>query len=163
MATETQWQQSSNQTLAREIRPLLEEAYGPLPANDAWLTQLVGAIRGETETMADAVVLAAWAFEDNPALTEEAATALESEAARPVLVRLVAELARIVLLDEATASQILRHLQHHFVEEHDWAEEVVKAPIRAALTGRRDGPPLAAVMALLGREQCMRRIAAHLR
>ena len=163
MATESQWQQSSNQTLARDLRPLLEEAYGPLPANEAWLRQLVGTIRDEMETTADAVALAAWAFEDEPALTEAAAAALESEVARPVLVRLVAELARIVLLDEPTAAQILRHLQRHFEEEHDWTAEQVTAPIRAALTGRDDGPPLPAVMALLGRERCMRRVAAHLR
>lgn len=163
MATDASWDQSSDRALARELQPLLEEAYGSLPPNEAWLVQLVGAIRGEMTSLMDAVPLAAWALSDDFTLSANAQAALETEAARPVLVQLVAELARVVLLDETTATHILRHLQSHFAEEHGWTSAQVKAPIRAALTGRGDGPPLPSVMALLGRERCMRRIAASLR
>lgn len=163
MASDMQWQQRSDRGLARELGPLLEEEYGPLPPNEAWLTQLIHVIRGEMETAADVVPLAAWAFGDEPLRTEEAAATLETNAARSVLVRLVAELARIVLLDEPTATHILQHLRNHFGEEQGLIITEVEAPIRAALTGRHDGPPLPPVMALLGRERCMRRIAAVLR
>ena len=163
MATDATWQQSSDRALARELHPLLEEAYGALPPNEAWLVQLVGAIRGEMTSLADAVPLAAWALSDDVTLTPAAEAALDMEAAHPVLVQLVAQLSRIVLLDEATAIHILRHLQSHFKQEHGWTSTQVEAPIRAALTGRDDGPPLPPVMALLGRERCMRRIAASLR
>jgi glutamyl/glutaminyl-tRNA synthetase len=163
MASEQQWRQKSDRELASHLGPLLTEAYGTLPSNEAWLEQLVHTVRGEMEAPADAVPLAAWALADEVFPSEEAAAALEGEATRPVLVRLVAELARIVLLDEPTATHILRHLQRYFEEERGWPAAQVKAPIRAALTGRHDGPPLPAVMALLGRERCMRRIAASLR
>ncbi len=115
------------------------------------------------ETTADVVPLAAWAFGDEPVRTKEAVSALETAPARPVLVRLVAELARIVLLDEPTATHILQHLRSHFEDEQGLTAAEVEAPVRAALTGRHVGPPLAPVMALLGRERCMRRIAAALR
>lgn len=163
MARETQWQKNSDQALTRQLRPLLERAYGTLPPNEAWLTQLVHVIRDEMDSAEDAVPLTAWALGDEPELTAEGTTALESEATGPVLVQLVAELARIVLLDEPTASHILRHLQDHFEAEQGWTATQVQAPIRIALTGQLEGPPLPSVMALLGRERCMRRIATTLR
>ena len=163
MATDRQWQQNSDRALARKVRPLLDEAYGALPPNEAWLVQLVHTVRDEMEELEDVVPLAAWAFGDDVDLTEEGKAALESEAAHPVLVQLIAELARIVLLDEPTATHILRHLQDHFAKEKGWTAAQVEAPIRASLAGRPAGPPLPPVMALLGRERCMRRFAASLR
>lgn len=163
MASDATWRQSSDRALARELRPVLDEAYGSLPPNEAWLVQLVGVIRDEMDSMADAVPLAAWALRDDITPTPRAEAALDTEATGPVLVQLVAELARVVLLDQATATHILRHLESHFMDEHGWTASEVKAPIRAALTGRDGGPPLPAIMALLGRERCMSRIAASLR
>jgi glutamyl/glutaminyl-tRNA synthetase len=85
------------------------------------------------------------------------------EPARPVLVHLVAELARVVLLDEATAESILQQLRRHFQNTRTWQARQVYWPIRAALTGAVEGPPLAEIMALLGKEQCLQRAAAVLR
>lgn len=163
MASDSTWQKLSDGALTRELRPLLEEAYGALPTNEAWLVQLVGAIRGEMTTREDAVLLASWALDDEVELSAGAEAMLSTEAVRPVLVQLVAELAQVVLLDRATATHILRQLEERFAETEGWTAAEVDAPIRAALTGREQGPPLPTVMALLGRERCMRRIAATLR
>jgi glutamyl/glutaminyl-tRNA synthetase len=151
----------SDGEIADLIRPYLEEIYGSLPGG-AWLERLAGAIRDDLVRLEDAVALAEWALDDAFALTAEAEATLAEETARPVLVLLLAELARVVLLDEATAASILDGLRAHFRAQQGWQAKQVYWPIRAALSGHVQGPPLSDMMALLGKERCMRRAAAVL-
>lgn len=150
-------QRKSDADLTALARPYLEEAYDLMGVNEAWLEQLMGLMRPEMARLADAPAVAEWALTDTFSYSEAAEQALESEAARPALVRLVAELAHIVLLDEPTAASILENLHRHF------EAAAVDDPIRAALTGRVEGPPLPQAMGLLGKQRCMNRLATILR
>ena len=155
-------EKKSDKELSALIRPYLDEAYGLSDVNEAWLQRLTAVIRPEVVRLAEAVDLAEWALSDFFTFTPEAEAALEMETARPVLVRLVAELARLVLLDPPTATTILDALKRD-VAGPDEAAGAVEKPVRAALTGRLGSAPLPEVMALLGAARCMNRAADVLR
>lgn len=156
-------QQRDDAQLARLVRPHLEEAYAAGEFEDRWLERLVALIRGDMVRLADAVELSEWALSDTFAFSQEAEEALATDAARPVLVRLIAELAHVVLLDEQTAQSILQSMQSQFAAASGWQTRDVYWPIRAALTGRVRGPALHEVMALLGKGRCLERAAVILR
>ena len=147
----------SDADLVALARPFLEEAYDLSAVNEAWLERLIGLIRDDMSRLDEAPALGEWALTDTFSFSEAAEEASDGETARASLVRLVAELAHIVLLDEPTAAAILDNLRQQF------GEDGADLPVRAALTGRIEGPPLAAIMALLGKQRCLNRIAAILR
>lgn len=136
------------------IRPFLEDAYEFLPTDPKWLLVLTRAIRPGLSVYADAVMQAAWAFDGGKELTPEGSAALAQPDARAILTRLVAELAAIVLLDEPTAQVILTALRRAFPPPAD-----VETAVCAALTGHAAGPPLPAVLALMGKQRAMQRLA----
>lgn len=156
-------QRYSDEQLAELIRPFLEEAYGDLPASTEWLVRLTRVIRSQIVRLADAVNAAEWALSENVAYRAQAETALAGEPAHPVLVQLIAELAQLVVLDEPTAQGILVALRARFKERSGWGAQQLFQPIRAALTGDVDGPPLHEIMAVLGKERCLSRLAAALK
>ena len=156
-------QKHSNEKLADLIRPFLEDVYDELPMQNEWLVRLTAVIRDSLHKLEDAVEAAEWAFADNFEIREDAQAALQSQPARPVLTRLVAELAHVVLLDEATAQSILHGLRQSFNESEGWKPPMIFHPIRAALTGQTGGPPLAEIMAILGKNRTLQRIANALR
>ncbi|MCA9993008.1 MAG: glutamate--tRNA ligase [Ardenticatenaceae bacterium] len=153
-------QRLDDEQLTGLLAPFLEEAYGTLPANTAWLRQLTALLRTELVRLADAVDLAEWAFVDTFDYVAEAQAALASPPAGIILPHLIAELAQTVLLDAATAGSILAGLRHRLGQPHGWNQRALFWPIRAALTGRVKGPPLADIMGLLGKQRCMARLAA---
>ncbi|MDX1664540.1 MAG: glutamate--tRNA ligase family protein [Candidatus Promineifilaceae bacterium] len=154
--------EKSDKALSTLIRPYLADAYGLTDVNEAWLQRLTAVIRPEIVRLADAVHLAEWALADFFTFTPEAEAALEMETTRPALVRLVAELARIVLLDVPTATTILDALKRD-LSSPEGSDARVEKPIRAALTGRLGSASLAEIMALLGAARCMNRAADILR
>lgn len=156
-------QQMSDARLARLIRPYLEDAYGLSEVNEGWLERLTALIRDDLSRLEDAVAEAEWALSETFGFTIEAEDALEGEGARMVLVRTVAELAHVVLLDEETARRILEGVRTQFAASHGWEARDVYWPLRAALTGRVHGPALHEVMGLLGKARCMERLAVVLR
>jgi glutamyl-tRNA synthetase len=156
-------QQHSNKRLSEMLRPYLEDAYGSLNATEEWLERLTALVRDELVRLADVVEVAEWALSETFAFSDEAEAALDSDAARVVLISLVAELAAVVLLDEPTAASILNGLERGLAERHGWSKAQVYRPIRAALTGRVQGPPLAELMALLGKGRCLERLGLILR
>lgn len=155
--------QLSDEELAQQIRPYLEDAYGEVPVSSIWLERLAALIRNELNEPGDAVEAAEWAFVETFEYNEHAREALASEPARPVLTRLVAEVAAVVLLDDQTAHSILQNLYASFQASHGWDIERLSQPIGAALTGRVTGLPLPQVMALIGKEGTLQRLGAALR
>ena len=153
----------SNRDLAERIRPFLEEAYDTIPVAGDWLVRLTAVLRTSLTKLEDAIEQAEWAFDDAFEQTAKAQEALASEAAHPVLVHLLAEVATVVILDEQTAHSILNGLRTSFKTSHHWAAKEVLHPIRAALTGRTDGPALPEIMALIGKGQVITRIGNVLR
>ena len=156
-------QRHSDEKLAELIRPFLEDVYDDLPMQQEWLVRLTAVIRDSLNKLEDAVELAEWAFADSFEQSNDAFAALRSESAKPVLTRLVAELAHVVLLDEATAQSILQGLHQSFKEQQGWPPPAVFHPIRAALTGQTGGPPLAEIMAILGKNRTLQRVANAIR
>ena len=152
----------SDEKLAGLLREFLEDAYGSLPMSDEWPIQLTRAIRDELVRLEDVVDSAEWAFDPPPENNEAAAHALAQPAAAPVLTRLIAELATLVLLDDEMANAILQALVKRFKAEMGLKAPEIYHPIRAALTGMVSGPPLPAIMGILGKQRCLQRIAAVL-
>lgn len=144
----------STEALAALVAPYLEDAYEISPAPDAWLLRLTAVIRVRMVKLEDAADLAEWAFSSRALRNAAAAEALRGPLAHPILARLAAELATIVLLDEPTAAAILSALRRDF----DPAE--VERVVTAALLGEVDAWPLAEVMALLGKERTLVRVGA---
>ena len=140
-------------TVAEKTRPYIEEWFGPLPMVDQWQIDLATIIRPQLRHFSDAPDVAGWAFADGWEYTEEAESLLEEERCRPILVSLVAELAHIVLLDHGTAESILAGITNRYPEEPK-----LNAIILSALTGQGDQLPLSAVMAILGKAQCLQRL-----
>ena len=155
--------QRSDAQLSSLVRPFLEDAYPSHSLDDRWLERLVSLIRDDIARLSDAVELSEWALSDAFPFSPDAERALETDSARPVLARLVAELAHVVLLDEQTAQSILHSMRRQFAQSSAWDAQHVYWPIRAALTGRLRGPALHQVMALLGKGRCLQRAAAILR
>jgi nondiscriminating glutamyl-tRNA synthetase len=130
---------------------------------DRWLERLVALIRDEMTRLSDVVELTEWALSETFVFSADAERALQAAPTRPVLARLVAELAHVVLLDEQTARSILQSMQQAFADSFHWEARQVYWPIRAALTGRVRGPALHEIMALLGKGRCLERTAVILR
>jgi len=156
-------QKLSDEKLAELIRPFLEDAYGEMPMQEEWLVRVTAVIREQLAKLEDAIEAAEWAFTDVVYPDDEAEAALAGESARPVLARLVAELAAVVLLDKPTAHSILQGLRRDFKDSHGWPPPAVFHPIRAALAGHIQGPPLAQIMSILGKQRCLQRLAGALR
>ncbi len=155
-------QKINNAALAELVRPFLEDVYDELPLSPEWLVRLTAVIRDGLTKLADAVELSEWAFVDKVRVTENGRKALSLPSAHPVLVRLIAEIAVVVLLDEQTAYIILQNLRHSFHHSHAWSVQEVLQPVRAALTGQTSGPPLHQIMGILGKERVLQRIGAVL-
>jgi glutamyl-tRNA synthetase len=149
--------------LAALLRPFLEDAYGELPVAHDWLVRLTAVLRDRLSKLEDAIELAEWAFIDELNYSQSAREALQTPSARPVLTRLVAELAAIVLLDEQTADSILKSLRQTFQQSEGWGAAKIFHPVRAALTGNTDGPPLPGVMSIIGKARCLQRISHALK
>lgn len=150
--------QLSDDALAEQIRPFLEEAYDRLPAAGNWLPELTALIRPGLVKLEDVIDLAAWAFTDELVLTENGRFALSQQPdARAILTRLLADIANVVLLDEQTAVAILNALQHT-------THNTNLAPlIEAALTGRIKQSPIPKILGIIGKQRALNRLAATIR
>lgn len=152
----------SDEKLAEAIRPFLQEAYDALPADEKWLLRLTAVIRDQLATLSDAVAAAAWAF-TAPEPDENGRLALQSAAAKPALMQLIAEIAPVVLLDAGTARGVLERVHTVLGEREGLAPEQIDRPVRTALCGTPTGAPAPAVMGLLGKEPTLQRLAAALK
>ncbi len=138
--------------------PRLRRAYPQARTRDeGWLTRLIELVRDELTLLDDVVPAACFAF-DACDLTDEARQALASEVAQPVLSSLRADLAGVESLDEEKSAVLLKNLRLRFKQSNRWEARTVMFPIRAALTGSVAGPHLSDVIALLGKEESLRRI-----
>ena len=138
--------------LAEQIRPFLEDAYDYLPAEGNWLPQLASLIRPDLVKLEDAIELAEWAFTDEIRRTDQ----VTPPEARPILARLVAEIAAVVLLDEQTAVAILNAIQ-------PTSPTAIHPIIEAALTGTIKHSPIPKILGIIGKQRALNRLAATIR
>jgi len=145
------------------IRPFLEDAYGDMPLSDDWLVRVTAVIRADIAKLEDAITLAEWAFADDFAYSDNARAILSTEPAHPAILRLITELAALVILDQPTADSILRQMRTDLQAAKGWRAPDIFHPIRAALTGHVAGRPLPEIMGILGKERTLQRLARAIR
>jgi glutamyl-tRNA synthetase len=148
--------------IAQEVAPYLRETYGRDERSQGtayspqiWRELLVEYVREEVDSLDEIPAHAGFVFLDELDYTAEAREVLRAPAARRLLEAFVKKLNALPALRVETASSILQELRVEF-KENLKAREVM-FPVRASLTGALEGPSLAVVMALLGKERCIRR------
>ncbi len=156
-------QRLSDGALTGLIRPFLEDAYGDMPLSDDWLVRVTAVIRADIAKLEDAITLAEWAFADDFAYSDNARAILSTEPAHPAILRLITELAALVILDQPTADSILRQMRTDLQAAKGWRAPDIFHPIRAALTGHVAGRPLPEIMGILGKERTLQRLARAIR
>lgn len=152
----------SDEKLAAEIQPFLEDAYGDMPMSKEWLVRLTAVLRPDLNKLEDAIDLAEWAFSDAFTFSDNARQSLASPPAKAAFTRLIAELAGVVILDQPTAHAILTQMRQDFKSEYGWNPPDIFHPIRAALTGHTQGRPLPELMSILGKQRTLERLGRAL-
>ena len=75
---------------------------------------------------------------------------------------MLAEIAMIVLLDEATANSIIQSVYQRATQTGKLSTEQFEQLIRATLIGRTNGPKLGKILSILGKQRSLERIGAAL-
>ena len=131
-------------------------------APSAWQRTLALAIREESCNLSQAVCSARFAFEDHVERGAVAEEVLAQPYAAQVLTAFIHGLACLGSFDYGPIDASITDLRWRFKASHGIRSRDVMYVIRAALTGRMDGPCLVTVCQLLGREQCIERAQALL-
>jgi nondiscriminating glutamyl-tRNA synthetase len=159
--------ESSTERIAQLVAPYLAEAYGKEEHSEgtvysprAWIELLVESVREEVDSLGQMPAHVAFAFLDELAYTGKAAEALRSPQAGDVLSAFAESVEPLESLDLSTAKAVLQRLRALMKERMNLRPREVLFPVRASLTGTVHGPDLAVVLALLGRDRCVQRIAS---
>jgi len=115
-------------------------------------------VREEVDSLNEIPTRVGFLFRDEIDYTAEAREVLGAPTARTVLETFVEKLNSLPSLDVAKASSVLQELRLRFKEKDNLRAREVMFPVRASLTGALEGPSLAAVIALLGKERCIQRV-----
>jgi glutamyl-tRNA synthetase len=154
---------SGDEELVRRIRELLPHiAGGPevaakLGVDDGWgrLQAAMPGLKDRAKTLLELIDGAAYLTAQRPlALDDKAAKLLDGEA-RDILAQLGP---RFAALQNWTAADLENEVRV-FAEETGAKLGKVAQPLRAALTGRAVSPPVFDVMAVLGRNEALARVA----
>jgi glutamyl-tRNA synthetase len=147
--------QRAPEQLAREVRPFIERAGLPVPADEAWLVRMVATLRERAKTLVELVDFAGFYLKDRIEIDPKAATKfLKTEIAVP-LETLAAELGAIDgdFSETAVQAAFERVLAKFGLKLGQLAQ-----PVRVALTGGTVSPGIYEVIAVLGRERTVARI-----
>jgi glutamyl-tRNA synthetase len=126
--------------------------------DDAMRSRLLAAMPGLKEratTLVDRLDGANFLFAERPLSFDEKATALLDAPGRAALAAVADRLAGLADWTAAGTEQVVRA----YAEEAGLKLGKVAQPLRAALTGRATSPPVFDVLAVLGREESLARIA----
>ncbi len=138
--------------LAEAMKPHLAAA--GLDAGHAYLTRVAALMQDRLAFVSDIVTMGRYFFED-PTTYDEIGVRKRWKADAPALVLAYADrLEALPEFDEALAEDALRAL----AEASEVGAGRIIHPTRLALSGVSAGPGLFAMMALLGRETCVRRM-----
>ncbi|NOT33796.1 MAG: glutamate--tRNA ligase [Candidatus Eisenbacteria bacterium] len=121
------------------------------------LERMLEVVRGNLHTLTDLPVALAPFLDDAPPIAEDAAEALRSERAAPVLAAVANE---VRLLAEWNAEGFRSAVTAAGKAVGAKGRELFQ-PVRAALTGQTHGPELPQLAELLGRDRVMSRLEAH--
>lgn len=134
-------------------------AEGSAHLPQAWLDILLEAMAQEVATVEEMVARSAFAFAERVSeWTREAGEALKGGMAADVMRHVLDTLTEQALVTPESANNYLRLVRHYFRDHRAMRGKLVMFPLRAALTGRMDGPCLGVVMSLLGQWRCRERL-----
>ena len=129
------------------------------PERHRWLREIVGAVRGHLSCMSEITRRVDIFFERDLDIGPDVRKMLQRDQAREVLEALCDRLSRVADLTAVTFGNIAKELAMALgVKGKD-----LYLPIRAALTGRLEGPELRSVLPILGKEECIKRIKKALK
>jgi glutamyl-tRNA synthetase len=134
-------------------RPFLRE-HGLTQVDEVRLRQAVPLIRERARTYDDAAVHLDFYFREPPLLEQKAKQKCLKPAAADYLEGVHDRLAECASWDAATLEAALRE----WIEARGLKLKQVAQPVRVAVTGRTWSPPLFDVLAVLGRDSCLRRL-----
>ena len=137
---------------AASVRPFLADR--GLTADDATLIPAIAGIRARARTLKDAANELDYYFREPPALDPKAGALLTPEACARL-----AELAQALGGIDTWSGPALEEFVRTWSEARGLAMKDVAQPARVALSGRGATPPLFEVMAVLGKERSIARLA----
>jgi glutamyl-tRNA synthetase len=124
-------------------------------ATRAQLLQAMPSLKERAKTLIELVDSAYFIFADRPLQIEPKAAAQLSAENRELIGRLRAALETVTPWNAETTEAAMRSL----AEANNLKLGAVAQPLRAALTGRTTSPGIFDVLAVLGREECLARLA----
>ena len=119
------------------------------------LTIAMPGLKERAKTLVELLDSAGYLYATRPLQLEEKAAALLDDDARKRIGLLAASLAGVADWSAASTEAAVRT----FAEEHSLKLGQVAQPLRAALTGKSTSPGLFDVLAVLGRDECLARLA----
>ncbi|RDJ24196.1 glutamate--tRNA ligase [Bosea caraganae] len=154
--------QSDDRDLLAALKTILPEigaahGLGPTlsPELEAKLLAAMPGLKERAKTLVELLDSASYLFAKRPLALDQKAAILLDESARQRMPDLAAKLAAVNDWTSAPLEAVVRS----FAETHALKLGQVAQPLRAALTGRAMSPGLFDVMAVLGREETLARLA----
>ena len=142
--------------VAERLVPYLERAGLPAPADRAWLARVVVTLRERARTLVEMAESARFYFEAPVAYDPAAAAKFWTPEASARYTHLIKRLEAAALLDAPDLEALYRGLTAELgLKLVDLAQLT-----RIALTGRAASPPIFEVVALVGRDETLRRLRA---
>ncbi len=139
----------STEELHNALRPYLVRL--GFAENDSRLPQLVNLYRDWAFSVGDlALKLSIFADHGVPVMDKAAVQYLARESSQKVLWSLVRQMRSLRHLDDQVFSRLMAAVR----QETGLMGRDLWTPVRLALTGQQEGPPLPQVVALMGRERC---------
>jgi glutamyl-tRNA synthetase len=154
--------QSGDQELVAALQDFLPHiAGGPeiaaklTPPVREKLVAAMPALKERAKTLLDLVEGARFIWAERPLSLDEKAKSLLTPEARGLLADLIAELRAVAPWNAHTTEAMIRS----FSERRNVKLGAVAQPLRAALSGRTTSPPIFDVLAVLGKDESLGRIA----
>src|SRR5215468_2761627 len=154
--------QSDDKTLVKMFEDVLDHVEGgaalKAKLNDttrAQLLQAMPSLKERAKTLIELIAGSYFIFAERPLEIEPKAEALLTDDARALITKLRAELAQVSPWSAETTEAAMRN----FAEQNNLKLGAVAQPLRAAVTGRTTSPGIFEVLAVLGREECLARLA----
>jgi nondiscriminating glutamyl-tRNA synthetase len=125
---------------------------------EAWLEQVLDAVKENAETLAELKDLVSIFLPEGFSLADEASSALAKDKAQAAVKAMKEIVAGMAEVREEDFSSVVASLK----KQTGLKGKELLAPIRAALTGRTEGPALQKVLPLLGKQRILERLTQAL-
>jgi glutamyl-tRNA synthetase len=142
--------------LAQAVKPFIAKKGYPVPTDDEWLARMVTTLQARAKTLAEIVEQAHYYLSDEIPFDQKAANKFLTSATCPLVEKIRSRLANLPTWNEHTLEPVFTDLMH---EEQLKNLGQLAQPVRVALTGGTVSPGIFEVMAVLGRERTLARLA----